>query len=114
MVVSPDAGTSVVIVSYYTGAALQDCVGSVLAQSGLSGLVLVDNGNPPDALAWLRSRAEADPRLRLITGHGNIGFAAGCNLGVAASAGELVLLLNPDRGIAARSIDTRPEAGEPP
>jgi GT2 family glycosyltransferase len=89
-------GTSVIVVSYRTGPALRDCVESVLGQDGLAELVVVDNGNPSETLAWLAARAAADPRLKLLTGHGNVGFAAGCNRGVAASRGGLVLLLNPD------------------
>jgi N-acetylglucosaminyl-diphospho-decaprenol L-rhamnosyltransferase len=89
-------GTSVVVVSFHTGPALPDCVDSVLSQAGLVELIVVDNGNPEEARSWLASRAAADPRLKLITGHGNVGFAAGCNRGVAASRGGLILLLNPD------------------
>jgi len=88
--------TSVVIVSYYTGPTLAEAIASVLAQDAAVELLLVDNGNPPEALAMLAAWAAREPRLRLLTGHGNIGFGAACNLGTRAAEGEYLLLLNPD------------------
>jgi hypothetical protein len=71
---------------------LHGAVASVLDEPMVAELVLVDNGNPDDAFADL----PLDPRLRVITGHGNVGFAAGVHLGVAASSAPLLLILNPD------------------
>lgn len=87
---------SVIMVTYHTGPVLYSAIASVLMQEGLADLVLVDNGNPPDVIARLKQMSLMDERLKVITGHGNIGFAAGCNLGVAQAAGDYVLLLNPD------------------
>lgn len=90
------AKTSVVIVTYHTGASLRLAVESSLAQPELKELVIVDNGNPEETLAWLRSVAEKNKKVTLLTGHGNIGFGKACNMGVANCSGEFVLLLNPD------------------
>jgi len=87
---------SVIMVSYHTGAPLWLAIESVLAQSQCRELVLVDNGNVPGVQAILAKLAEKEPRFKLVTGHGNVGFAKGCNLGVRASNGSIVLLLNPD------------------
>jgi GT2 family glycosyltransferase/nucleoside-diphosphate-sugar epimerase len=87
---------SVVMVSYYTGAILWRSIDSVLSQAGLQELIIVDNGNPRDVTARLERLAERDNRVRIITGHGNVGFASGCNKGVAAASSEYILLLNPD------------------
>jgi len=87
---------SVIMVSYHTGPVLYASVASVLMQGGLSQLVLVDNGNPPDVLSRLQQMALSDARLKIISGHGNIGFAAGCNLGARDANSEYLLLLNPD------------------
>lgn len=84
------------MVSYRTGPALGRAIDSVLAAPEAAELVLVDNGNPPTVTAGLARRAAAEPRLTLLTGHGNIGFAAGCNRGAAAARGDILLLLNPD------------------
>lgn len=91
------AGTvSVVIVSYRTGPTLWASLDRVLAEDAVGEVVLVDNGNDAATLAALRARSAGTPRLRVLSGHGNIGFAAGCNLGARATAGRFLLLLNPD------------------
>ena len=87
---------SVVMVSYWTGPALDGAVAAVLAEPGAAQLILVDNGNPPKVTAALAAQAAAEPRLTLVTGHGNLGFAAGCNLGARHARGDVLLLLNPD------------------
>jgi GT2 family glycosyltransferase len=88
--------TSVVLVSYHTGPVLFQAIKSVLAQTAPVELCLVDNGNPPGAMAAIRSMALVDPRIRFISGHGNIGYSRGCNLGARAAQGEFILILNPD------------------
>jgi len=90
------SNVSVIMVSYHTGNVLPVAIASVLMQDGLTELLVIDNGNPPDVIAQLQQRALMDPRLKIITGHGNVGFAAACNLGARAAAGEYLLLLNPD------------------
>ncbi len=93
---SDTGGVSVVMVSYRTGPVLFDAIDAVLGQADLAELIVADNGNPPAVLAELGRRAERDPRLRIISGHGNVGFAAGCNLAARAAGGTWLLLLNPD------------------
>lgn len=100
------SSSSVVIVSYHTGPVLYAAIASVLMQEGLADVVLVDNGNPPDVLARLQQMALSDARFRVISGHGNIGFAAGCNVGVNAATGEYVLLLNPDCILPPKALTT--------
>ncbi len=90
------AACSVVLVSYRTGPVLLECLGSVLRQNGVREVILVDNGNPPGLLAEVDRLAAADARLVVMTGHGNVGFAHGCNLGVARTTQPTLLLLNPD------------------
>ena len=87
---------SVIIVSYKTGEVLMDCIRSVLRQSKLHQLILVDNGNTKQTVQQLNEIADKNPKFEIITGHGNIGFSKGCNLGVRRARGEYILLLNPD------------------
>lgn len=99
---------SAVMVSYRTGPVLFEAVEAALAQEALGELILVDNGNPgPVAAALRRLEAERD-RVRLLAGHGNVGYAAGGNLGAAAACGEYLLFVNPDcllpPGAAARFL----------
>ncbi|MDX2073414.1 MAG: glycosyltransferase [Alphaproteobacteria bacterium] len=90
------SSASVVIVSYHTGWVLYAAIASALQQEGLANIVVVDNGNPPDVIAKLQQQALMEPRLVIVSGHGNIGFAAACNLGSERATGEYLLLLNPD------------------
>src|SRR5271165_2563758 len=90
------ASCSVVMVSYHTGPVLFVSVNSALRQTQLAELIIVDNGNPPDVLARLQQIALSEPRLKILSGHGNIGFSAACNLGAKQVTAEFLLLLNPD------------------
>lgn len=94
----PDAlGTcSVVIVSYRTGPVLIDSLRTALDQEAVDAVVLVDNGNSAETRQAVDALAASDKRLRIIRGHGNVGFARGCNLGAKAATGSHLLLLNPD------------------
>jgi GT2 family glycosyltransferase len=87
---------SVVLVSYFTGPVLFEAVGSALSQDGLDQLVLVDNGNSPAVVDKLSKVAARDPRILLLTGHGNVGYAASANLGASYAACNYVLFMNPD------------------
>ena len=100
------AGVSVVMVSYWTGEVLWEAIEAVLSpdQEGMTELILVDNGNSPAVAAELARRAEREPRLVLVTGHGNVGFARGCNLGASRARGRHLLLLNPDCRLAPGAI----------
>ena len=106
----PAAGISVVMVSYRTGPVLYAAIEAVLArdreQAGVVELILVDNGNPPEVVGELRRRTETEPRLKLVSGHGNVGFARGCNIGARRARGRYLLLLNPDCCLAPGAIPT--------
>lgn len=87
---------SVIMVSYRTGPVLFVSVKSALKQKQLAEVIVVDNGNPPDVLARLQQMALTDPRLKIVSGGGNGGFARGCNIGARQAGGDYLLLLNPD------------------
>lgn len=87
---------SVVMVVYMTGEALERSLACVLADPLVDQLVVVDNGSTPAEAERLRALAGRDRRVVLKTGHGNIGFARGANLGAATASGELLVFLNPD------------------
>ncbi len=87
---------AVVMVSYHTGPSLEAACAAVLAEPTVTELILVDNGNPPEAEAWLDALAAGEPRVRLMRGHGNIGFGRACNLGAGAAHAPCLVFLNPD------------------
>jgi N-acetylglucosaminyl-diphospho-decaprenol L-rhamnosyltransferase len=93
----PGSGrVTLVMVSYRSGPWLFQAIDRALGQPAVAQLVVVNNGNPPELERELRRRVARDPRIQLIEGQGNIGFAAACNRGVERATGELLLLLNPD------------------
>lgn len=92
---------SAVTVSYRTGPVLSDCLAALLAAEEVGEIIVVDNGNPPDVEARLDALASQHVKLRVLRGHGNIGFGAACNLGARAAAGEALLFVNPDVVLAA-------------
>jgi GT2 family glycosyltransferase len=87
---------SVIMVVYRTGPALFAAIPQVLAEPLIDEFVVVDNGSTPEDELRLRAIAEAEPRFRLVQGHGNIGFARGCNLGARTAKGRHLVILNPD------------------
>jgi GT2 family glycosyltransferase len=79
---------------------LLECLASLqvaLAQvDGPTEIVVVDNGSTDDSVAHVRERFEA---VRIVGLERNIGFAGGVNVGLVASSGEWLLLLNNDATI---------------
>jgi N-acetylglucosaminyl-diphospho-decaprenol L-rhamnosyltransferase len=106
---------SIVIVTYNSRAFLDGCLESIVDRppAGGTNVVVVDNGSTDGTPAHVRERW---PSVRLIETR-NDGFAAGCNLGLLATGGELVLLLNPDTTVPIDAVnrliarlDARPDA----
>jgi hypothetical protein len=97
-------GLCAVIVSYHTGPALWACIQAALGDPEIAQVVVVDNGNPPAATEQLHALAANRTGLTVLSGHGNIGFSAGCNLGAAAAAGSTLLFLNPDLELRAGAV----------
>lgn len=87
---------SVVMVIYMTGEAMTESLARVLADSRVDELVVVDNGSSIIEAARLRGFAETDPRVVLVNGQGNVGFARGANLGARRATGDVLVFLNPD------------------
>lgn len=109
------AGVSVVLVAYMTGESLFPSIDSALAQPEVGEVVVVDNGSTPADAARLSGLAAADPRVRLVSGQGNVGFASGANMGACAARGDLLVFLNPDAFLGpggvkalARALEDRP------
>ncbi len=93
---APRARVSVVMVVYRTGEALDQSLTCVLADPLVDEFVVVDNGSTAEEARRLQAVAARDARLVVISGHGNIGFARGANLGARRARGERLVFLNPD------------------
>lgn len=99
-IVKREKPISVIMVSYMTGPALLEAINAVMADDDIFELILVDNGNTFEARKRLADVAARNDRIRLLQGHGNIGFARACNYGANLARGEYLLFLNPDALIA--------------
>lgn len=105
-----------VVVNFEAGAALTDCVRSLLADdsAGTPEVVVVDNGSTDGSVATLRS---ACPEVTVLAGGGNVGYAAAANRGTAATTAPVVAVCNPDlevgsgTGAAMLAVFTDPAVG---
>ncbi len=108
---------SVVVLTWNGRALLEECLESVLAQTGADfELLLVDNGSADGTAEWVRERW--GDRLRLVALPENRGFAGGNNAGIRAARGRWLVLLNNDTAVApgwlaalAAALGRHPAAG---
>jgi hypothetical protein len=87
---------SAIVVSYFTGPLLARAIASLKAQPEIAEIIVVDNGNWEGAAAAAIEINQGGAPARLISGHGNVGFATACNLGAKRASGDFLLFLNPD------------------
>ena len=89
----------VVIVAYNRYDLTESCLRHLDAQTLEHRVILIDNGSTDDTYERVAAEWPAVTLQRLAHNHG---FAEACNRGVAAGAGEIVVLLNND-------VDARPD-----
>jgi GT2 family glycosyltransferase/tetratricopeptide (TPR) repeat protein len=88
---------SVVVVTYNSATLVEACAAAALAQMGpRDELILVDNASADETPEVLQGLERRDARVRVLLGDVNAGYAKGANLGMRASRGERILLMNPD------------------
>ena len=86
---------SVIIVNWNVKELLRECLNSIQGQFGdLNGeVIVVDSASSDGSQAMVK---EEFPWVRLIAIYENLGYPRGNNLGITASSGRHVLILNPD------------------
>ena len=90
---------TIVIPNYNGIAYLEDCLRSVLSQTGVSMEVLVvDNGSTDGSQDYIR---EKFPEVRLLCLDRNYGFCGAVNRGIRAAGSPYVILLNNDTQVCA-------------
>jgi len=94
----------VVIVNWNGGDELIRAVESARRFGG--NVIVVDNHSAGGAIGEVAAMGD----VTLIRHQKNLGFAAGCDTGVAAGSGEFVFLLNPDATIESGTVDDVPLA----
>jgi hypothetical protein len=85
---------SAVIVNYNSGSYLTDCVRTTISQ--VEEVVIVDNASRDQSVAQCERDFGHESRLSIIRNRENLGFAAGCNIGLRVSSCDNVFFLNPD------------------
>ncbi|NRA28834.1 MAG: glycosyltransferase family 2 protein [Parvularculaceae bacterium] len=103
---------SAIVVSYQTGAVLWDCLTSLIEAPEIGEVIVVDNGNPEHVSQGLFELAEEEHWVHLLAGHGNVGFAKGCNLGASKAMGTHLLFVNPDAILAPGAAHDLQQAGK--
>lgn len=87
------AEARIVVVNFNAGKNLHRCMAALLAQTRTDFEVrIVDNASTDGSLRYVPD----DDRFLVIHAGGNVGFAAGCNLGARGCAAPFVIFLNPD------------------
>ncbi len=108
---------SIVIVSYNASEELAATLTSLTSAPPAHAheIVVVDNASTDGAPAMVRARF---PTVAVIDAGRNAGFSAGNNIGIRATRGDFVLLLNPDTIVPPGAVDAlmdrlaaRPDAG---
>lgn len=98
------ATVTAIVVSYQTGPRLHECLYALKSDPDISEIILIDNGNPPDAEAWIDGFMARADKARLIRSGDNPGFGTAANLGAASALGEVLLVINPDAVIRRGSV----------
>lgn len=105
---------SAVVLAYLAEPLLPRSVEALLASEKVDvDVILVDNGCTTDDVAAVAHL----PGVTVLTPQTNLGFTGGCNIGVAASTGEYVALINQDLvvepGTLARLVEelAQPDVG---
>ncbi|MFN3228306.1 MAG: glycosyltransferase family 2 protein [Asticcacaulis sp.] len=101
----PSCDVAVVMVVYKTGPVLFETIARVQSDPAVDQLILVDNGSTEEDADRLATIADMDPRVLLLQGHGNIGFARGANLGASVSKARWLVFLNPDAFLEPGAVD---------
>lgn len=94
--------TTVVIPNYNGRNYLQDCLTSLLEESEVPAIIVVDNGSADESAAMVK---EKFPMVKLIALPENRGFSAAVNIGIHETGTEYVFLLNNDTVVLKDTIE---------
>lgn len=101
-----------IVVSYHTGPRLKECLYALVADAEVSQIVIVDNGNTPQAQAELDAFTARYSQVELIRDGTNPGFGASINKGAERASGDYLLIINPDAVLRRGSVKALIAAGQ--
>lgn len=108
---------SIIIVSWNVADLLAACLDSILANTDpeQTEIIVVDSASTDNSVEMVRTRY---PQVKLLPQTENLGFSRCNNIGLAASNGKYVMLLNPDTEVSGdvlaqmqRYLDDHPQVG---
>lgn len=108
---------SIVIICWNDLKVIADCLHSIVERTHVTEfeIIVSDNGSTDGSVEFIRKHF---PVAQIIENKANLGFAKGNNIGIRASKGEYVLIINPDTHVHEGALDRwvefadrRPEAG---
>lgn len=108
---------SIVILCWNDLKVISDCLHSIYSRTHAIDfeVIVSDNGSSDGSIAFIR---EKYPDVRIIENGENLRFSRGNNVGIRATRGEYVLILNPDTIVSEGALDRwievadqHPEAG---
>ncbi len=101
---------SVIIVSYNGMHLLRDCLDSLRGQTFRDfECILIDNASTDESVEFVRKHY---PEVRIIQNQKNLGYGGGNNVGITASSGKYIALLNNDTKADANWLQRLVEAIE--
>ena len=89
---------SIVVLTYNNLDFSKKCIHSIIDKTAYPNyeLIVVDNASEDGTKDYLKALQETNPDVKVILNKSNIGFAAGNNVGIQASVGDYIVLLNND------------------
>ena len=94
---------SVIVLNWNGIKVLNQCLGSLRTQTYTPlEIIVVDNASTDDSVDFIRERF---PDVRLVVNEKNFGFGGGNNVGIQASQGKYVMMLNNDTRLDPKCIE---------
>ena len=85
---------SIIVLNYNAGDLLLNCIKSIKESSYENiEIIVVDNISSDDSQIKCQKKY---PEIKLIQNKENLGYCGGNNIGIQASKGEFIVILNPD------------------
>ncbi len=110
------ARVSIIIPNWNGLRVLRPCLDALQMQTQRDReVIVVDNASSDDSVAVMRA---SYPQVRVLEQRSNLGYAGGCNAGIRAAQGDILVLLNNDTEAEptwleqlVAALDRHPEAG---
>jgi len=94
---------SVVVLNWNGIKVLDQCLGSLVGQTyNPLEIIVVDNASTDESVDFVRKRF---PEIKLIVNSRNLGFGGGNNIGIGASKGQYIMMLNNDTRLDPKCIE---------